>query len=243
MKLAIITALHKRYGLTRLFLDYYQRLGVPGVELGLFCAVTRGECRMRELVSEHAQWNAAHAVNMPLTLKFAANVANVRNWQPDAMMILGSDDFVDPAYILASLEHMQGADFVGTNTVHYMELGTDQIIRQTVPGPPIGAGRVLSRRLLDYFDWHPWDDDCSALDRSMMNRMQIEGILPETHESGALLDVKSRDQYGQDTNQTTYRTVRKWDHAPVDGHAFLNKHFPQLIEPLLYENSYINRAA
>lgn len=244
MKLAIITALHGRYRLTRLFLDYWRTLDVPGVELLLSCAITTDEYKMREMVTrEYPEWSPVYAPNMPLTTKFAANMQNVEAWKPDAMMIIGSDDFVTPSYIQRSIDAMQCADLVGTHTVYYMEYGTDQIIRQHVTGDPIGAGRVLSRRLLEHLEWMPWDTATPSLDMSMMHQMKLNGILPEIIEEDAMLDVKSKDQHGQDTNQTTYRTVRKWNHTPIDGHAFLNEHFPQLIRPLLYENSYSNRAA
>ena len=145
MKLAIITALHERYRLTRLFLEYYQELQVPGVELGLFCAVTHDEHRMQEMLKGYPGWTSAATHNKPLTQKFAGCLVIANFWQPDAVMILGSDDFVSAGYIESAVNLLDGADFIGNESVHYMQLGTDQVIRQYTNERPIGAGRVLSR--------------------------------------------------------------------------------------------------
>lgn len=228
MKLSIITALHERYRLTRLFLGYYQELVVPGVTLDLFCAVSYGDERMEAILSDYPAWTQVRANNMPLPKKFGACLLPVIERSTDAVMILGSDDFVDARYVQRSLEALSYSGFVGTKTIEYLELGTDQMIRQTTPADaPIGAGRSVSVGLLRDLNWQLWDDDAEGLDNAMMQRMKLHGVHAHVIEGGALLDVKS------DICQTAYRTVRKWPHTQIDAHAYLDKHFPTLKQPLL----------
>ncbi len=237
MKLAIITALHGRYRLTRLFLDYWRTLDVPGVDLLLSCAISTDEYKMRELVTqEYPEWSPVYAPNMPLTGKFAANMQNVEAWKPDAMMIIGSDDFINAAYIAEGVRRMQNADFIGGNTVHYLKAGTQQMISQQ--GHMIGAGRILSRPLLEFMEWHPWDNDNIRLDASMIQRLSWEGITPEVmtnyHQfGGAMLDVKTVNQYGNVQNQRTFDSLRRSPHQNVNAHDYLHKHFHSIAETLL----------
>ena len=167
-KLAIITALHERYRLTSIFLHYYAHvLNVPGVIVHLLCAVTTNEYKMRDLLSNYLQWERVYTVNSPLTYKFAANMEGVKKFNPDAMLILGSDDFVDADFIYEGLEKCEETGFAGTNEVHYLDYGTESMIRQwSIDGRPVGAGRFLSKRLLKELDWMPWDMDNTKLDNS-----------------------------------------------------------------------------
>ena len=235
MRLAIITALHERYRLTRLFLRYWEEVVIGGVDLGLFCAVTTDEYKMREYVlKHHAAWHVSYAENMPLTRKFAANLPAVRTWSPDALMILGSDNFTDIEYITSGIDRLKHADFIGTKAVHYLDMGSDQVIKQwSMDGRPIGAGRIISRELLDYANWNLWEKRDTRLDGSMYERIRWLGIVPDWIDRGTLLDVKARSEDGHSLNQTPFEAVRKSPYEPVSGKEYLNKHFPTIAQDLL----------
>ena len=228
MKLAIITALHQRYRLTRLFLDYYQRMDVEGVDLGLFCACTEGDYDMQHVATSFPSWKVSTAENMPLVPKFAANMPKARQWGADAVMILGSDDFVSARYIERAAERVLKHGFVGNMIVHYIDMGTDQMIMQwDMGGRPIGAGRAIAAPVLDAVDWYPWlDDDTIGLDRSMLLRLGEVNPCVLMHQHG-LLDCKDG------VNQTPYKTVRSWPHEEVDSCLYLSEHFPSIKNTLL----------
>lgn len=191
---------------------------------------------MRDIVEGYTEWNVSYAENLPLTRKFAANMPGAREWDADAVMILGSDDFVSASYI----DHMvnwtgKSVQFAGNRIVHYIDLGTDQIIQQwDMGGRAIGAGRVLFKELLDKVDWHPWlDDETTGLDKSMLlrlNDIQCNKII-KSHPG--LLDCKLTDTKGNGLNQTAYDTVRSWPHEQVDAYKYLDEHFPTIKERLL----------
>ena len=235
MKLAIITALHERYRLTRLFLDYYQRLNVEGVDLGLFCTCTTSEYKMRDLVAEYPLWNASTADNSPLTRKFAASMPPAKEWGADAVMILGSDDFVNADYVRRMLDVPGHVGFVGNRRVHYIDLGTDQLISQwDMAGRPIGAGRVLFRSVLDRMDWHPWlDDETTGLDKSMLLALNAINCAKIVKDHPALLDCKERNDCGHSANNTPWETVRRWPHESIVADRYLTEHFPELKQTLL----------
>ncbi len=236
MKLAIITALHERYKLTRLFLDYYQNLDIEGVELGLFCTCTTDEHKMHNLVSEYPEWQVSTAENMPLTRKFAANMPNVKDWKPDALMIMGSDDFASVGYIERAIKRIDQHQYIGNSLVHYINLGTDQMIMQSdLYGRPIGAGRMLSRSLLDRMKWNLWlDDETTGLDKSMAQHLAYHGVEPVMMSQHGLLDCKELTPYGHSANRTAWETVRRWPHEPVEHpDRYLDEHFPTLKQTLL----------
>ena len=52
-------------------------------------------------------------------------------------------------------------------------------------------------------------------------------------ERGTLLDVKMKDNYGNETNQTPYSTVRSWPHQQVDARKYIKRNFPELEQMLL----------
>jgi len=236
MKLAIITALHGRYELTKLFLEYYQDLAVEGVELGLFCACTTGEYEMRDIVESYPGWNVSFSSNLPLTRKFGANLPKAREWGADAVMILGSDDFVSADYAQTMVHWVaKSIQFVGNRIVHYIDLGTDQVIQQwDMGGRAIGAGRVLFKELLDELNWYPWlDDETTGLDKSMLMRLNEVSCNKVIKSHPGLLDCKLTDSKGNGLNQTAYDTVRSWPHEQVDAYKYLDEHFPAIKERLL----------
>lgn len=230
--LAIITALHGRYRLARLFLDYYRKLEVPGIELLLSCAISDSDDEMDAIVrDEFPGWHPVYAPNMPLPAKFAANMENVKAWKPDAMMILGCDDFVNSAYIQRGMELLDNAEWIAGNEVAYLKAGTDQVIIQRSTSP-IGAGRILSGELLSLFDWNPWKDDYGRLDAAMRHKLEERGIQAKlitdyARHGCALLDVKT------DENRRSWARVQSSSSFRIDGRSYIEKHFPTIAEDLL----------
>src|SRR5690606_28796300 len=89
----------------------------------------------------------------------------------DAVLNVGSDDVCSPAYIEAAVNAIRGgADYVVPEGLCLWDLATDRSME--VDAPRIGAGRVLSARLLDTLRWHPWPVRGNVPDADMDERLR-----------------------------------------------------------------------
>lgn len=94
--------------------------------------------------------------NIPLGRKWQCGVNIAKKMNPDALMIVGSDDIIAPAYIKDCLIKIdQGFDFIGM-THWYMDDGNKlyhcEYTNQNV-NFPIGSGKVYSKNALNKINW------------------------------------------------------------------------------------------
>lgn len=145
-------------------------------------------------------WEVSSCPNTPLSDKFNAAVEPLRD-RVDAVMILGMDDFLSPGYFdeIIQLFSGIGVRYAGPNGCHFL----DRASRVAVYCPAtntVGAGRVISSKVLDALDWKPyppeWDN---SLDHVMRNRV-IEATghehaipMDPVISDHTLIDVKTGD--------------------------------------------------
>ena len=95
VSVGIITKLWGRPRLTRLFLSYYDQLKVEGVEFVLVAAYSHEDEHFAEFILEPG-WHFVQAPNEPLSDKGNAAFKHMRQFEPDLVINVGSDDFVTP---------------------------------------------------------------------------------------------------------------------------------------------------
>lgn len=231
MKLAIITALHQRYKLTGLFLGYYEALRIKGFNIGLFCSVTQGDGLMKEIVSAFPAWTPTPSVNRPLSDKFNASMPAVRDFDPDAMLLVGSDDFVNKKYITWTADALSGGHLVVPKQVYFYDTATNRLMWGMYTRA--GAGRMFSRECLKMCDYRPWPDQWDALDGGQDKRLSVENgyewVRPDDTDSfgGVILDVKTQE------NIWSFDHMLKRSHGFREPAPFLKKHFPSISGTLL----------
>jgi len=153
MRLGIATALWGRPHLTGRFLQYYAGLEVDGVELACVASVSPGDSEAPESAPG---WHLVEAPNSPLAAKFVRAIRSLRG-QVDAVMVLGSDNFVSAAYIEEACQMVrQGAGWVQPSALYVYEADTGECAY--VVADKVGPGRVLSSRALDCCAWAPYPD-------------------------------------------------------------------------------------
>jgi len=171
MKLGILTAIWKRPELTGIMLPYWSQMRVSGVELDPV-AIVSPEDDMFIVPPTRYGWDYEYAPNHPLSDKWNAGMQAMRARGVDAVMIVGSDNFITPtylAYVRALLQ--EGYDFLRLRDCWFYEAGSENLYHAS-PALP-GAGRVLAASLLDRMDWQPWEPGKSRyLDMSMQHRME-----------------------------------------------------------------------
>ena len=255
MRIAIVTALHKRYRLTELFLAYYAKTW----QSPLFCVHDDNDLRMWSLVQQFPQWEHVEHANEPLADKWLSCMDLARRYEHtfDAVMILGSDDFIDAVY-KAHVEtylHVVARDYaekfsevefelpelqIQPRYVHYFDANTARLISRKHKRP--GAGVVLSNALLERLDWKPWRRGDRNIDGSMTQRLsQVYGDDMPTafieDNIGCILDVKTPTNMWSFDHLATNNVTAKSPVEHLDAEEYLQEHFPLIANHLLQWNT------
>lgn len=233
MNIVILTTLHsvtpERSRLTELFLDYYAGYGD-------LVAVT-STVEEAAIATDHG-WSTVVAPNNQLSTKWAAGMCAINTGAPpDAVMIVGSDDFMHPSWVdrCAKLIN-EGADMIVPRSCYLYDAPTGRACYMTKLHA-CGAGRVFSTRLLDKLDWCLWDTSSSlawlpatAQERRLKKSgVSYKRVTIDPHDAGIpIVDVKcgdnlnSYDDLLRKTETMDIDPVWLWSHFPEVGEAMLN---------------------
>lgn len=209
--IAVLTTIWERPELTRVWLEYFNELAD---EKGLVIVPVfsndedpsnhrNHEYANKELINVQA---VDHA-NDPLTEKWNAGLMYCAGFtdEIEGVLILGSDNFVGPAYfdrIRELLEQGQG-DYIVPNGWTICELNRKQIAWLVADG--VGAGRFLSTDLLERHDWRGWHGKSH---HSPDKRMDIEMAKEEV----TRLDVNPMNDPSMTLIDFKYEGTRRRDY-------------------------------
>src|SRR5687768_8544296 len=126
-----------------------------------------------------------HHINKPLGAKWNASFSHARLYNPDAVLYVGSSDWVSDNWIHVMKPHIVKHGFAGVPGCSLADVGQTIRLchwsgydgyRADRADETIGSGRMLSRDLLERLSWQPfnplWDN---SLDRSMKDRAVAVG--------------------------------------------------------------------
>lgn len=205
MNITIVTAIQGRHDLTEIVLRYYSGLQLNAKDDISLLAVGSEWDASKELV-ERCGWNYVEYPNEPLSQKFNHVFQCAKVFNPDLLILVGSDDLVSYEVIdwyarnvprdCREMVGLQDLYFYGIqdgDTVlfpGYIQMGYGKAPRT------IGAGRCFSRRILEIMDWRPWQNERvpRGLDSSSTAQMKKRGIgercvtMAET--GGIAVDIK-----------------------------------------------------
>lgn len=121
--------------------------------------------------------------NKPLGKKWNAGFMAAKKHKPDACLFVGSSDWISDNWVDVSVQYLKDYDMIGKPDFYLLDYGTQlrlchwagyTDIRRR--GEPIGIGRLLSARVLEYMNWKPLDDKLdSSLDYSMWQKVLNTG--------------------------------------------------------------------
>lgn len=142
--------------------------------------------------------------NKPIGAKWNAGFRAVREWDPEAVLYIGSDDWISDNWVPTLLPKLKKVDMIGVRGVWYYHrsygiegnpnwvdsLGayTEQLCHWKGYGEdrddePIGGGRLISAEILDEFNWEPFDPDGTHnMDWNMFNKVLDAGGTVGIHE-------------------------------------------------------------
>ncbi len=172
--LIVIMALWKRAYVARFVLHHLNNQRRRLAEhLSLEVLVVGSEGAVSEqLATAHGAYYIEHA-NHPLGAKWNAVLAAAREHDPDAVMVLGSDNMVNDALLRTWADEIRdGIDYIGLLDNHMYRPSSDTLLYwagypDTAAnicrvGEPIGSARCFSRALLDRVGWALWDGSLSS---------------------------------------------------------------------------------
>lgn len=127
-----------------------------------------------------------HHNNKPLGAKWNASFYKAKDYNPDAVVFVGSSDWISDDWFSSMRPHVEKYGFAGVPGCYMADLGeTTRLVnwkgykdcRPDRASETIGIGRMLSRRLLDAIGWQPFNNKMdNSLDWSMKNKSAKVGF-------------------------------------------------------------------
>jgi hypothetical protein len=123
--------------------------------------------------------------NNPLGKKWNRGFWEAKKYNPDAVLFVGSSDWISDNWIETMSPYLEEFDLVGKPDFQLLDIGPDNQYRFCHwkgygKGPrenePIGIGRLVSARILDKLAWSPMRPDLnSSMDFSMYSNVLALG--------------------------------------------------------------------
>jgi glycosyltransferase involved in cell wall biosynthesis len=173
--------------------------------------------------------------NQPLGAKWQAGMDFARQLDPDVILILGSDDWLSDNWCARMMQEIDaGYDLVGKQQIFFLHVGPEgkKLIRwdgykdnKEREGEPIGAGRLISRKLLDRLNWSWFAPKLlGGLDKFSYLRAVANGgtVKLVTDESAYVVDIKSPFW----ENIWSFESIMPASVVINDTDSWLDTHFP-----------------
>lgn len=228
IRVAIVTAVWKRPEIFELFARGIHELkrGI-GAEIPVIVAGSEGT-KSRKMVEAHG-FTYIEVPNDPLATKVNAPMLIAKDAKVDYVLCMGSDDIITPELFKVYEEYMrQGYDFIGVLDWYFY----DTVSRKAAywggyrderrKGHTCGAGRLLSVRILNLWNWQPWEiKDSKVLDNSMQNKLKT------TPHSIATFTLKEKNVLALDIKSSTNMTpFQLWDNTSYINADVIKNKFP-----------------
>lgn len=120
---------------------------------------------------------------MTLGLKWQRGISAARDLDPDAIMIVGSGNWFTNGWVKTLCPYLTDYDMVGGEAMYVYQIRQNDSVmihwggyHTSRKGDMLGAGRLLSRRILDKVDWQIYNTSLNQrLDRSMSKILRRHG--------------------------------------------------------------------
>ncbi len=188
-KIVIYTCVWRRPELTRIVLSYYSGLKkeLSGkIQLELLAVGSEGDASRK--LCEDCGFDYFEYANQPLSAKWEYGINRCADYDPDGVIIVGSDDLISQNLIeFYDSQLKNNMVFCGLKDGYFFDVSQESLILwtgyslQTDPtrvGETIGMGRCLSRVLLDKLGFSIWKglDINRGLDGAMSQKLFQLGL-------------------------------------------------------------------
>jgi glycosyltransferase involved in cell wall biosynthesis len=204
-KIVILTCVWKRPELTKVVLSYYEHLKrelAGKINLELLAVGSEGDIS-RNLCQELG-FDYLEYPNEPLSGKWEYGLNRCSDYDPDAVIIVGSDDIISQNLIEFYAGQIQeGLVFCGLKDGYFLDMinqklywwvGYGDKVDYKRVGETIGMGRCLSRTLLDKLGFSIWKglDINRSLDRAMTTRLRELGLQFSEYYNSVIAQVEGK---------------------------------------------------
>jgi len=221
--------MHARHDLNNIFGMAMRRLNESfGIET--VAAITSGDAENKKICQDFGI-HFVSTKNNPVSNKFNTGMELLRDLDWTHVMILGSDDLPSNKFIQLQMQH-HDKDFIAVNDMWFWGLnpkraGWDTFSYWSAGSSRIGAGRVISRRVVEACDYSLWPEGKNyGLDSASVANMRkhvkdIKSVSYNQKEAGGfLVDVK-HELHISSLSPVLSRGVPDdrdiiWDHLPGD---------------------------
>jgi len=216
LRITFITGMWKRPEVFEMFAKGIEKIQSQWSNMDIQCVVAGSEGVHSRSLCEKYNFYYIETPNQPLARKMNTTVTKAKDLESDYVICLGSDDIIHPDLFAKYLELINdGYDYIGVTDWYFYDTNTKKSLywggykEKWRKGHTCGAGRVLSKWLLDKWDWKIWEDQQShILDNSMQDKLNNTGHRSYT------FSLKKEGLYGLDIKSSTNMTpFKKWDNA------------------------------
>ena len=200
MKITMVTGVWKRPEVFKMFAKGVRYLNneIDGLNLEVIVAGSEGE-KSRKMVEDEG-FTYIEIANQPLAAKMNATTLKAKESNPDYVICMGSDDVLHPSAMVHYLEWMnKGYDFIGCQDFYFYDMQSGKSLywggymERYRRMHTAGAGRCISRKLMERWNWQPWTvGDDAMLDNSMQGKIRgKQRVLNLKRLNAYALDIKS----------------------------------------------------
>ena len=183
MKIVLITCVWQRPIITAAFWRFVLHLRDWWTPHELHVIAAGSDEPDQETMARQADAEYLNVPNRPLGRKFNATLQAARRHQPDAVLIMGSDDVFCETTAGAYLPFLTEAPYVGLKDMYFYHTVDGRFgywggyITQRRRGEPAGGGRILPAAHLEHLDWQLWANGKDrGMDHSAFQRLRDVGI-------------------------------------------------------------------
>jgi glycosyltransferase involved in cell wall biosynthesis len=228
IKIAVVSMVWKRPEIFELFAQGIKAWVIPpDFKLSVFIAGSEGRTS-RAMVEKHG-FQYLEAPNQPLAQKANRSISMAKGH--DYVICMGSDDILHPDTFTTYCNIMRkGVDFIGVQDFYFYDTTTGKASywggykEPYRIGRTCGAGRVLSKRILDLWKWHVWEVKHNhILDNSMDEKLK------HMEHKSCIFKLKDYDLFAADVKSTTNMTpFELWPNSKYINPKILTDKFPYL---------------
>lgn len=199
MKIIAVTPFHKRPEVSRIFWQ-----NCNDIELDVIAIVSDKENEL--LANKHAFKTVNHS-NIPLGLKWQHGINQLKEIDFDYCLIIGSDDLISHFLLKRYKEiALKGHEYIGLKDALAIDFKTKRFrhfkgYTNHRYNESIGAGRLVSKRLLEAIDYDVFPNRHKFMDRHLTDKLfeiNISNILIKTGPNPYRIGIKTKETLSKD---------------------------------------------
>lgn len=231
LKIGIVTAVWKRPEIFHLFAKGIKQLERTINDVDIITIVAGSEGMASREMAESYGFIYVEKPNDPLASKHNETTLKAGRIGCDYVFCLGSDDVIHPDLFRQYIQYMQmGYDYIGVLDFYFYDTVSKKSLYwggykdEKRKRHTCGAGRAISRRLLEKWNFKPWEDkDSKVLDNSMQTKLRA------TPHSIKTFSLKEFGLFGLDIKSSTNMTpFALWDNTIEIKSSIIKENFSYL---------------